>query len=239
MNPQAPAAADAPEGAPRYRGVNYEKGKRLFRSRLYCKGQHTTLGRYRTAELAAQAHDYAAAMVLGNRACTNFGLAATQNVTWVPRFGRTIQLKLVELRNALLLEASTAPDEQQARSMRMAAAAAAFRGSSSEHHRQPTTTEPRCLQAAGGLTGRCEDLGRDGFGTEQEGQRGAGLPIAASEGVWRLRPQGSGGSCSGDLDCAVAPAGSTACRKQYVIASAKLLVLAAVRSGVVSESMGQ
>lgn len=115
-------------GVPRYRGVSYEKRKNLWRARLYCRGQHTTLGRYSNARLAAAEHDRAASFVFGERAVTNFG-PQTVDLTAPLPFGRTISFKLAGLRDMMRRNHEGAPglpNEQQARAMRMAAAAAAF-----------------------------------------------------------------------------------------------------------------
>jgi hypothetical protein len=121
---------------PRFRGVNYEKGKGVWRARLYCKGQHTTLGRHPTAEQAARAHDEAAVFVLGDRAPTNFGCASYDAAKLERLFlGGVIRkrrpvLRLLALREAVHQEQKAAPaiipDGRQAHAMRLVAAAAAL-----------------------------------------------------------------------------------------------------------------
>lgn len=120
---------------PRFRGINYEKRKGVWRARLYYKGEHVTIGRFPTAKLAARAHDRAAVWCLGDRARTNFGIASARaeleraldkrlTLSWSP------QPKLVALRELVRKEWTQFPvDEQQARAIRRAAAVAAFQGS--------------------------------------------------------------------------------------------------------------
>lgn len=81
--------------APRYRGVNQEYPKRVWRARIYYKGRHVTLGRYKSSELAAKAHDAAACFVFGARAVTNFRYG---DVSGSLPFGVNVKTKLQALR---------------------------------------------------------------------------------------------------------------------------------------------
>jgi hypothetical protein len=112
----------------RHRGVSYEKRNCLWRARLYCKGNHTTLGRFKTAELAARAYDRAAVFVYGGHAVTNFGINAAQIDVNLHPFVRYLAHKLSSLREAVVRdqEASVKPSERHASAIRRAAAAAAF-----------------------------------------------------------------------------------------------------------------
>lgn len=56
-----------------FRGVSYDSLAKKWRGRLYCVGQHITIGRYPTMEEAALAHDRAAYFLFGEEAETNFG----------------------------------------------------------------------------------------------------------------------------------------------------------------------
>lgn len=153
---------------PRFRGVNYEKTKGVWRARLYCKGQHTTIGRFPTAELAARAHDKAAVFVLGDRARTNFGVFAARaelermHAEEAGRIRRPF-CRLVALREAVRKEQdrSRSPmDEQQARSIRQAAAGVAFYGPA------PTYFLDRML--------RCDQDGRNNNGLLHDDTDGKG-----------------------------------------------------------------
>lgn len=118
-------AATRPQG---FKGVSYEKAKGVWRSRLYCKGQHITLGRYPTPELAARAHDVAAFFVYGNSASVNFRVDPGTFISEF-NFGRSAKTRLAELRQAVLWDQSRAqlPGEEETRAIRIAAADAAFR----------------------------------------------------------------------------------------------------------------
>lgn len=130
-----------PHQQQRYRGVSCEKRKGVWRARLYSKGEHTTLGRFPTAELAARSHDQAAVFVLGDRAKTNFGVASAraelaQISADDARHARRPFRRLVELREAVRRdqqESRLLPDEWQARAMRQAAATAALSGPALAH----------------------------------------------------------------------------------------------------------
>jgi len=118
---------------PRYRGVSFETRNGAWRARLYCRSQHTTLGRFPTAELAAKSHDLAAVFVMGDKAITNFGVApARENLArFVNDQSRTKRCsfrRLVELREAVLRDhgSQAVPDERHARALRQLAAAIAF-----------------------------------------------------------------------------------------------------------------
>jgi len=113
--------------------VSFETRNGAWRARLYCRSQHTTLGRFPTAELAAKSHDLAAVFVMGDRAITNFGVApARENLA--PFLDDQLRTKrcsfrrLVELREAVLRDQGSqlVPDERRARTLRQAAAAIAF-----------------------------------------------------------------------------------------------------------------
>jgi hypothetical protein len=121
---------------PSLRGVNFETRKGVWRARLYCKGDHVTLGRFPTAESAARAHDRAAVFVMGNQARTNFGTCSTRaeleraHVDGMA-FSSRPQDKLVALRDRMQEEQGRSLrhiDEQQACAMRQAAAIEAFYG---------------------------------------------------------------------------------------------------------------
>lgn len=116
------------------RGVSYEKRKGVWRARLYCKGRHIPLGRFRDAESAARAHDHAAVFVFGDRAVTNLGIASARvqlERLSVERTFRNWRLfrKLTALREAVRKDQQgmhLIPDECRARAMRQVAAAFAI-----------------------------------------------------------------------------------------------------------------
>jgi hypothetical protein len=96
-----------------YRGVSYESGLYKWRARLYCRGQHVTLGRFATAEEAARAYDRAAWYVFKEDAVTNFGLAAAQagsDVGVAPTPSRRTQSYLRTLASQVQAEATAKSD---------------------------------------------------------------------------------------------------------------------------------
>jgi hypothetical protein len=118
----------------RYRGVSLEKRNGAWRARLYCRCNHTTLGRFPNAEQAACSHDQAAVFVMGDRAVTNFGIAAAREglkllLADPVTTKRCSFRRLVVLREAVLRdqESQGVPNERRARSLRAAAAAIAFK----------------------------------------------------------------------------------------------------------------
>lgn len=110
----------------RFRGTTYEHKKGTWRSRIYHKGRHITLGRYKTGEQAARAHDAAASFVFGPGAATNFRLlrAASDAPEGLP-FGITVRKNLLALRREMARPYSYHQDHD-ARSLRARAAHVAF-----------------------------------------------------------------------------------------------------------------
>lgn len=116
------------EQRPRYRSFSFEKRKGVWRARLYCRGQHTTLGRYPTAELASEAHDIAASFVMGNRVTTNLNVPNNRHSQDSLPFSVTVTVKLAALRDATCQGNQHGANEHEARAIRFAAAKAAFWG---------------------------------------------------------------------------------------------------------------
>jgi hypothetical protein len=73
-----PSSPQPPSIDRAYRGVSYEALVDKWRARLYCGGQHVTLGRFATPEEAARAYDRVAWYVSKEHTVTNFGLTAAQ-----------------------------------------------------------------------------------------------------------------------------------------------------------------
>lgn len=109
----------------RYRGVYHERQKGLWRSRIYHKGRHITLGRFSSAELAARAHDEAVRFVFGPRAQTNFRWSAHAPLRSLP-FQGTVMKHLLALREQAFIANALVSSQQDARSARAKAAVAAF-----------------------------------------------------------------------------------------------------------------
>jgi hypothetical protein len=173
----------------RYRGVSFEKRNGAWRARLYCRSQHTTLGRFASAELAARSHDLAAVFVMGDRAITNFGVAPAREdlARFLKDQSRTKRCsfrRLVELREAVLRDQGlqAVPDEHHARALRQAAAAIAF--GLPPGARELSGDLLRAVALAGGGGDRADDgnTGRGGGGGE--GCAGGQTHDMCAAGAW-------------------------------------------------------
>lgn len=102
-----------------YRGVTFEKNTAKWRARLYWRGNHLTLGRFKTAELAAGAYDEAAVFVWGPDATTNLGHVRSHDVNLLKRCNYR---RLLALREQVEQVQETIPDEARMRAARFAAA---------------------------------------------------------------------------------------------------------------------
>jgi AP2 domain len=69
-----------PHTCQKLRGVSFDRVTKKWRARLYCAGQHVTLGRFATPLEAARTHDVAAYYVHGENAVTNFGVQAARKL---------------------------------------------------------------------------------------------------------------------------------------------------------------
>jgi hypothetical protein len=125
MNQPASTSPRNTAAAERLRGVTYEPPKGTWRSRLYFKGRHVTLGRYKSGELAARAHDVAALFVFGPGASVNFRYIAFCETSKGLPFGINVRKHLMAMRQELARPASRC-NEHDSRDLRARAAAAAF-----------------------------------------------------------------------------------------------------------------
>lgn len=114
------------------RGVSFDAVSKKWRGRLYCLGQHVTLGRFSTALEAAQTHDRAAYYVHGASALTNFGtkLARQDLARRPPSSSETTMAHLRRLRGQLATHTQRCVMSREVlQTRRKAAAAAAGLGS--------------------------------------------------------------------------------------------------------------
>lgn len=111
-----------------YKGVSHEKKKCLWRARLYIKGNHITIGRFQTDDLAARAYDRAAVFVYGRHAVTNLGVTAAEIDVNLHPLAPCLANKLRVLREAVVRDQQSCvqPSQRYAREVRHAAASAAF-----------------------------------------------------------------------------------------------------------------
>lgn len=111
--------------ATRYRGVTYEH-KGVWRSRIYYKGRHITLGRHATRDQAARAHDAAASFVFGPVATTNFRyVRAVSGASKSLPFGAYVKKQLMALRQ-IVAQPAACGQKNDAQLLRAEAAAVAF-----------------------------------------------------------------------------------------------------------------
>jgi AP2 domain len=102
-----------PHTCQKLRGVSFDRVTKKWRARLYCAGQHVTLGRFATPLQAARTHDAAAYFVHGENAVTNFGVQAARELlaNHPPRYSgktasnlRNIKARLVNHREQWVVD---------------------------------------------------------------------------------------------------------------------------------------